>query len=73
MKILLVLPANQPYRVTPDASVPRRTMLRFSVLPLTTVAALTPDHHSVELVDENVRTLDMSTDCDLVALSFMTA
>lgn len=73
MKILLVLPANLPYRVTPGTAVPRRAMLRFSVLPLTTVAALTPDHHTVELVDENVRPLDLEADCDLVALSFMTA
>lgn len=73
MRILLVLPANAPYRVTPGAAVPRRAMLRFSVLPLTTVAALTPARHTVELVDENVRPLDLDAKTDLVALSFMTA
>ncbi|MCE1229983.1 MAG: B12-binding domain-containing radical SAM protein, partial [Firmicutes bacterium] len=73
MKILLVLPANAPYRVLPGQSVPRRAMLRFSVLPLTTVAALTPPQHQVELVDENVRPLDVEAQADLVALSFMTA
>ena len=41
VKILLVLPAAEHLRVTDD-SVPKRKMLRFSVLSLTTVAALTP-------------------------------
>jgi hypothetical protein len=46
MKILLVLPAAEHLRVTDDR-VPRRKMLRFSVLSLTTVAALTPPEHEV--------------------------
>jgi radical SAM superfamily enzyme YgiQ (UPF0313 family) len=46
MKILLVLPAAERYRVTRDRpGVPQRAMLRFSVLPLTTVAALAPPGH----------------------------
>ncbi|MBP7867922.1 MAG: B12-binding domain-containing radical SAM protein [Acidobacteria bacterium] len=74
MNIKLILPATPAYRVTPDSrSVPRRAMLRFSVLPLTTVAALTPPEHAVELVDENVRPLDFDAPCDLAAVSFMTA
>ncbi len=48
-------------------------MLRFSVLPLTTVAALTPPQHEVRILDENVEPLDFETDCDLVGVSFMTA
>jgi radical SAM superfamily enzyme YgiQ (UPF0313 family) len=48
-------------------------MLRFSVLPLTTVAALTPPEHEVRIVDENVESLDFDTDCDLVGITFMTA
>lgn len=74
MKILLVLPAGENYRVTPERpSVPRRAMLRFSVLPLTTVASLTPPQHEVRIVDENVEPLDFEADCDLVGVSFMTA
>jgi len=74
LKILLVLPAGEQVRVTPqDPKVPRRAMLRFSVLPLTAVAALTPREHQVRIVDENVEALDFDTDCDVVGISFMTA
>ncbi len=74
MKILLVLPAAAGVRVTrANARVPRRKMLRFSVLPLTTVAALTPPPHEVVLCDENVEPLDLEADADLVGVSFMTA
>lgn len=74
MRILLVLPAAEGVRVTRERpDVPRRRMLRFSVLPLTTVAALTPERHDVRLVDENVEPLDLGADVDLVGVSFMTA
>ena len=73
MKILLVLPAAKRYRVTDDGRrVPRRNMLRFSVLSLTTVAALTPPAHEVAICDENVQPLDFDTDADVVGVSFMT-
>jgi radical SAM superfamily enzyme YgiQ (UPF0313 family) len=74
LKILLVLPAGEPVRVTlKNPEVPRRAMLRFSVLPLTVVAALTPREHEVQIVDENVEPLDFDTDCDVVGITFMTA
>ena len=74
LKILLVLPAGEPVRVTlANPKVPRRNMLRFSVLPLTIVAALTPREHEVRIVDENVEPLDFNADCDLVGITFMTA
>ena len=73
MKILLILPAAQHLRVkTADGFVPKRKMLRFSVLPLTTVAALTSKEHTVEICDENVETVDLNTDADVVGISFMT-
>ncbi len=73
-KILLVLPAAARVRVTRDQpEIPRRAMLRFSLLPLTTVAALTPPGHEVRIVDENVEPLDFDTDCDIVGITFMTA
>ncbi len=74
MKILLVLPAAERVRVTKESPrVPRRSMLRFSVLPLTTVAALTPMRHEVTLCDENVEPLDLDADVDVVGITFMTA
>jgi radical SAM superfamily enzyme YgiQ (UPF0313 family) len=74
MNILLVLPAGERVRVTPEhPEVPRRAMLRFSVLPLTAVAALTPREHHVRIVDENVEALDFGAECDVVGITFMTA
>ncbi len=74
LKIVLVLPAGEQVRVTAqNPEVPRRAMLRFSVLPLTAVAALTPREHQVRIVDENVEALDFDTDCDVVGITFMTA
>jgi len=74
MKILLILPAADHLRISKDArAVPKRAMLRFSLLPLTLVAALTPKEHEVEICDENVTPLDFDFDADLVGISFMTA
>src|SRR5512142_2293843 len=74
MKILLVLPAAPKYRVTRQAPNPTdRAPLRFSVLPLTMVAALTPPGHAVRICDENVEALDLDADVDLVGVGFMTA
>jgi radical SAM superfamily enzyme YgiQ (UPF0313 family) len=74
MNILLVLPAADHLRVTAEnPRVPDRAVLRFSILPLTTVAALTPPGHNVRICDENVQPVDFDADVDLVGLSFMTA
>ena len=74
MKILLILPAGEKVRVTRERPrVPRRAMLRFSVLPLTVVAALTPREHEVRIIDENVEPLDFDLACDVVGVTFMTA
>jgi radical SAM superfamily enzyme YgiQ (UPF0313 family) len=74
LRILLIAPAGEHVRVTRQRpTVPRRAMKRFSVLPLTAVAALTPGRHSVRIVDENVEALDFDTPCDLVGITFMTA
>jgi radical SAM superfamily enzyme YgiQ (UPF0313 family) len=74
MRILLVLPAAEQVRVTPEhPQVPKRKMLRFSLLPLTIVAALTPRQHDVRIVDENVEPLDFASDADVVGITFMTA
>ena len=74
MRILLILPAGENVRVTnARPEVPKRAMLRFSVLSLTAVAALTPRRHEVRIVDENVEPIDFASDVDLVGITFMTA
>lgn len=72
MKIVLILPAAEHLRVTSKHQVPHRKMLRFSVLSLTTIAALTPAEHQVEIIDENVAPLDMELKADVVGITFMT-
>lgn len=73
MKIYLILPACEKLRVNSiNEKVTKRKMLRFSVLSLTTIAALTPDKHEVVICDENVQPLDYDIDADLVGVSFMT-
>ncbi len=74
MNIMLVLPAGLSVRVTEEnPKVPKRNMLRFSILPLTTVAALTPPLHQVWICDENVQPLNLDIDVDVVGITFMTA
>lgn len=73
MKIYLILPAVEGLRVTQKRSwVSRRKMLRFSVLSLTTIAALTPADHEVVICDENVEPVDYQIDADVVGITFMT-
>lgn len=73
MKIYLILPATKHLRVTPlTPSVPKRKMLRFSVLSLTTIAAVTPDKHEIIICDENVEPVDYNMDADIVGITFMT-
>jgi radical SAM superfamily enzyme YgiQ (UPF0313 family) len=74
MKILLILPAAEHLRVcSTEDDVPKRKMFRFSVLSLTTVAALTPDGHKITICDENVEPVNLNADADVVGISFMTA
>jgi len=74
MKILLIVPAGEYYRITStQQSIPNRSMLRFSVLPLLSVAAATPAQHSVQICDENVEPVDFDADVDVVGVSIMTA
>jgi radical SAM superfamily enzyme YgiQ (UPF0313 family) len=73
MNALLILPAGEMYRVTPqNPRVPDRAMLRFSLLGLTTLAAATPEEWAVRIVDENVQPLTFDTPVDVVGVSFMT-
>lgn len=72
--VMLILPAAKHLRVESNSkSVPRRNMLRFSVLPLTMVAALTPKEFDVVICDENVEAVDFDTEAAIIGISFMTA
>jgi len=74
MRILLVVPAGKDYRISDvDQPVPKRPMLRFSILPILTVAAATPARHSIQICDENVQPIDFDADVDVVGVSIMTA
>lgn len=74
MKVLLIVPATDAFRVKARSDeIPDRAMLRFSVLPVTTVAALTPACHEVAICDENVEPVDLDSDADVIGLSLMTA
>lgn len=72
MRIVLVVPAAEHVRVTRAGQVPKRSMLRFGVLSLTTLAALTPPEHEVTICDENVEPLDMGAEVDVVGVTLMT-
>jgi radical SAM superfamily enzyme YgiQ (UPF0313 family) len=68
MKITLIVPGwdvHSFWRIKP---------FRFPLLCLSTLAALTPERHELELVDENVEELDYdSLEADLVGITAMTA
>ena len=74
MTYLLSLPAGERVRITKERpAVPKRSMLRFSVLPLTNGGRADGTEHSVRIVDENIEPLDLDADVDVVGVTFMTA
>ena len=73
MKVLIILPAGDLYRITKaKPKVPKRKLLRFSILPLLIVASLTPSEYEVDICDENVEPFDTDNDADIIGISFMT-
>ncbi|MGH7254144.1 MAG: cobalamin-dependent protein, partial [Nitrospirales bacterium] len=69
-KLLLVdpYPRNNPYHLTAS----ERRAVWFPKLSLPVIAAYTPPHWEVQLVDEAVQEIDFDEPCDLVGLSVMT-
>ncbi|MBX3236245.1 MAG: cobalamin-dependent protein [Nitrospiraceae bacterium] len=61
-------PRNSQYHLTAA----ERRAVWFPKLSLPTIAAYTPEHWQVDLVDEAVRDIDFDHPCDLVGLSVMT-
>lgn len=69
-RLLLVdpYPRNNPYHLTAS----ERRAVWFPKLSLPVIAAYTPPHWDVDLVDEAVEDVDFDRPCDLVGLSIMT-
>lgn len=69
-KLLLLdpYPRNNPYYLTAS----ERRAVWFPKLSLPVIAAYTPKHWSVNLVDEAVQPIDFDESCDLVGISVMT-
>jgi radical SAM superfamily enzyme YgiQ (UPF0313 family) len=69
-RLLLVdpYPRNNPYHLTAS----ERRAVWFPKLSLPTIAAYTPEHWEVGLVDEAVQDIDFDYPCDMVGLSIMT-
>lgn len=66
MKILLISPCKAP-----DVKKPRFLMI--PQLSLHLIAGLTPPHHEVKIVEEEVDTINLDEECDIVGISCMTA
>jgi radical SAM superfamily enzyme YgiQ (UPF0313 family) len=73
MKILLIAPASGDWRGIGRRRLFNGRLFRFSMLPLLSVAACTPDDIEVRLVDEQVDELPLDEFFDLVGITFMTA
>jgi radical SAM superfamily enzyme YgiQ (UPF0313 family) len=69
-RLLLVdpYPRNSQYHLTAS----ERRAVWFPKLSLPTIAAYTPEHWHVELVDEAVQDIDFDHPCDVVGISIMT-
>ncbi len=65
MKILLISPCTEP-----DVKTPKPLMI--PQLALHILAGLTPPHHEIKLIEEEIEDISFDEDCDLVGISCMT-
>ena len=66
MKILLIAPVKDP-------SVKTRQAIRFPMVSLLYIAALTPREHEIRILEEETEELRYDIECDLVGITCMTA
>jgi Fe-S oxidoreductase len=66
MNILLVAPIKENGHKTPHIT-------RFPMISLLYIAALTPEEHNIRIIEEEVEDLKFNIDCDIVAITCMTA
>ncbi len=64
-KILLVSPSMEPDKKYPKG-------LRIPEIALSIIAANTPEHYDVEIIEEEIDTVDFNVDCDLVGITSST-
>ena len=66
MKILLISPVKDIKKKTVE-------MIKFPMISLLYIAAVTPGRHEVTIVEEETEDLDFDAECDLVGITCMTA
>lgn len=66
MKIILIAPVQKENKKTRD-------IIRFPMISLLYIAALTPERHEVTILEEEAEPIDFDMACDLVAVTCMTA
>jgi radical SAM superfamily enzyme YgiQ (UPF0313 family) len=68
MKILLIDPCKEQM-----TGMRKRGVTRFPQISLLYIAALTPESHSVKIIEEEIEPIDFDSPCDLVGITCMTA
>ena len=66
MKIALIAPLKNANKKTQD-------IIRFPMISLLYIAAMTPEKHELTIVEEEAEPINFNMDCDLVAVTCMTA
>lgn len=66
MKLLLVSPCQDEHLRSPRA-------LRIPQIALNIIAALTPSHYEIKIVEEELEEIDLDEECDIVGISTMTS
>lgn len=66
MHILLISPARNPYVKKPKG-------IMMPQLALNLLEGLTPPHHRVTLIEEEIESIDLDMECDIVGISCMTS
>ena len=73
MKILLVAPACGNWKGIGRKHIFNGKVFRFSMLPLLTVAGITPEEHQVKIIDEQLEDIPFKERFDLVGINCMAA
>jgi hypothetical protein len=74
LKFVIICSAAREFRVDNQNKKPSRRMriFRVSMLSALYVAASVPDDVETKIIDENVESIDLDSDADIIGISFMT-